>query len=550
MIPMRLRALRTSIRGWGLRALVLGFALSCVSVAGAGPLDEMALDRWAKLREVERYQLQIAEKYYREQNWKTAVGEYEKFMTLYEQSEGAPYCQLKWALCQVHLKKVNTAIKDGFQSVIDYWPDSPEAKSSAFLIGRSYKDIGETKKAKAALHDVVKKHEKQLVAALAMSELLEIAESEMDDKARVDLWKKLTFDFERNQHSAPTCVKASQQYATFNFYKGEFAEGARALETSYTVAQLPYHVWYFAHNPIAQMTGEEKSKTRGEKVSDQAAAYIKEKAPTDTSTPEKKKAARDAWFYAADVLAASRRAETVQQIYAQIVQKFGNDDDTFLRYGNFLKSQTKYDAARAEYAKFQNQIEGNNQIAYSFRQERKTDQAVAAYQRNVGADAQNAAKWFGEIATAYREVGKWNEALAVYQELVKSDTKNSDQWMWLMGITHRDAGQNKEAIGVFRQCNNFPSNYQEMAACHRRLKQYGEAVVLYGQIVSGSKPQAPWALLQIGFTQEEAGDKEKAIAAFQQVCKKFPTDGHASQAHAHLQTKYKLNVTLGGAKDD
>lgn len=549
MIPMRIRFLK-SLCGWGLRALVLGFALSAWSAAQAGPLDEMSLERWAKLREVERYQLQIAEKYYREQNWKTAVGEYEKFMTLYEQSEGAPYCQLKWALCQVQLKKVNTAIKDGFQSVIDYWPDSPEAKSAAFLIGRSYKDIGETKKAKATLNDVVKKHEKHVVAALAMSELLELAETEMDDKARVDLWKKLTFDFERTQFAAQTCVKASQQYATFSFYKGEFAEGARALETSYNTAQLPYHVWYFAHSPISQMTGDEKSKARGEKVADQAAAYIKEKAPTDVSTPEKKKAAREAWYYAADVLSASRRAEPVQQIYAQILQQFGNEDDTFLRYGNFLKTQNKYDTARAEYAKFQNQIEGNSQIAYSFRQERKTDQAVAAYQRNVAADAQNAAKWHGEIATAYREVGKWNEAIAVYQELVKSDTKNGEQWMWLMGITHRDAGQNKEAIGVFRQCNNFPSNYQEMAACHRRLKQHGEAVVLYGQIVSGSKQAAPWALLQIGYTQEEAGDKDKAIAAFQQVCKKFPTDGHASQAHAHLQNKYKLNVTLGGAKDE
>ena len=119
-----------------------------------------------------------------------------------------------------------------------------------------------------------------------------------------------------------------------------------------------------------------------------------------------------------------------------------------------------------------------------------------------------------------------------------------------MGLAHRDAGQNKEAIGVFRQCNNFPQNYQEMAACHRRLKQTNEAVILYTQIMSGSVPSAPWALLQIGYAQEEGGEKEKAISAFQQVCKRFPTDSHAAQAHAYLQTKYKLNVTLGGAKDE
>ena len=41
--------------------------LAAVSAAAqSGPLDEMSLDRWAQLREAERYQMNIAEKYYRE----------------------------------------------------------------------------------------------------------------------------------------------------------------------------------------------------------------------------------------------------------------------------------------------------------------------------------------------------------------------------------------------------------------------------------------------------------------------------------------------------
>ena len=118
--------------------------------ARAARLDEMSLDSWAKLREVERYQLQIAEKYYRQKNWKIAMAEYEKFLTLYEQSDGAAYSQLKWSLCLVHLRKINTAIKDGFQSVIDYWPDSPQAVSAAYYIGKSYKDMGEVEPARKA----------------------------------------------------------------------------------------------------------------------------------------------------------------------------------------------------------------------------------------------------------------------------------------------------------------------------------------------------------------------------------------------------------------
>ena len=164
---------------------------SCCSLprlaTSAGPLDEMALDRWAKLREAERYQLNIAEKYYREQNWKVAYSEYEKFLSLYETSEGAPYAQLKWSLCQVHLRKLNTAIKDGFQSVIDYWPDSPEATAAAYYIGSSYKEMGDMKPAKKAYADVLTKHSKHLVGVLARTDLIDIARAENDTPRRVAL---------------------------------------------------------------------------------------------------------------------------------------------------------------------------------------------------------------------------------------------------------------------------------------------------------------------------------------------------------------------------
>ena len=89
-----------------------------------------------------------------------------------------------------------------------------------------------------------------------------------------------------------------------------------------------------------------------------------------------------------------------------------------------------------------------------------------------------------------------------------------------------------------------------MAACHRALKEYSEAVILYNQIVSGAPNTAAWAMLQIGFTQEQAGNKESAIRSFQLVCKNYPKDGHASQAHAHLQNQYKITVTLGGGTNE
>ena len=88
-----------------------------------------------------------------------------------------------------------------------------------------------------------------------------------------------------------------------------------------------------------------------------------------------------------------------------------------------------------------------------------------------------------------------------------------------------------------------------MASCHRQLKEQNEAIVLYNQIKVVDK-SAPEASLQIGFTYEEAGEKEKAIRTFQLTCKRYPKTDQASKAHAHLQNKYNINVTLGGAEEE
>ena len=76
-----------------------------------------------------------------------------------------------------------------------------------------------------------------------------------------------------------------------------------------------------------------------------------------------------------------------------------------------------------------------------------------------------------------------------------------------------------------------------------------EAIVLYNQCKVVDKA-APEASLQIGFTYEEAKDKEKAIHTFQLTCKRYPKSGQASKAHAHLQNEYNINVTLGGTEHE
>ncbi|NQT39556.1 MAG: tetratricopeptide repeat protein, partial [Planctomycetes bacterium] len=276
-----------------LAALAIAAMTSTATAAG---LDEMSTERWAKLREVERYQLQIAEKYFREKNWKVALAEYEKYLALYERSEAGSYTQLKWSLCQLRLRKANTAIKEGFQSVIDYWPDSPEAVAAAYYIGQTYKDIGQIAKAKEAYRSVLADHPKHPATVYVMVDLVEIAGVEKDRDTQIELWTKLTFDAPRTQ-SRQLCEEASRQLAAHHFALGGFTDGVKALATSYSENRLPEEVAGRVRSAVGQLIAGAETRAKGEKLLSAAVAYLRKNMPSDTSEPGPKDVAKAYWFH-------------------------------------------------------------------------------------------------------------------------------------------------------------------------------------------------------------------------------------------------------------
>jgi len=539
-----------------LARLALVVLIVCVhvvtsSILSASVLDEMPIERWKELREAERYQLQIAEKYYREQSWKIAAAEYEKFLTLHEKSTGASFAQMKWSICQVRLKKLNTAIKDGFQSVIDYWPESPDAITSAYHIGLTWKEMGEIKLARKAYQQVLQKYPQTAVAAFAAVDLIDIATLENDKQTLTSLWKKLTHETPRTNDTRGVCENASRQYADYLLRNNRLSDAVKALSTT-CVEPSPF-LDQFASLSIAainQLMADQKTVPQGEKLSDDVAGHIRTLFPADLSVPEQKTLAHKCWFAVADVYAASKRADKTEETFKLALEKLGRSDEVLIRYAQWHKSQQQFEQARQLYATLENKIESQAQIASSFREQLKYPEAVAVFRQLAGADAERPFHWLSEAALTHRYAREWMQAIAIYQELMARDVDHADNWLWNIGITQRDGGMLKEAIGTFRQCNNFPNNYNEMAGCHRALKEYNEAIVLYNQVAGTDDNWAPWALIQIAYTREEAAQPELAIKSFQQVCKRFPKNQYASQAHAHLQTKYKITVTLGGAKDE
>ena len=528
--------------------LCLGFPPVCL--AQSNQLHEMSLERWGQLREVERHQMKVAEKYFLDRNWSVAADEYDKYLTLYEASDAASHALLKWAICQVQLRRQNTAINDGFRSVVDYWPDSDDAIAASYYVGKTLKDIGQNQKAKTALNEVATDHAKHLAGVLAMVTLADIATVEKDDELKEDILRKLTFDALRDKRTRRQCETASLQLANLLFSQGDAADGIKALTTTYQDERLASEIVNQARSPIRNLLSGEQTKTKANTLSNDIISFLREQEPKSTANDEDKTYARNLCFLVVDVLRSANRPAEVDKEFANIAKRFGTDDQLLRRIAEWHVANGEYAKARQAYGRFEDKIAGLQLVATSYRQEKDITQAIQTYNKLMSENVENQSKWKAESAAAYREFNKYNEAIALYQQLVQEDAANADRWLWETATTHKDAGQWKEAIGCFRQSERFPDSYWEMASCHRRLKQHNEAITLYNQIAGGDKGRAPGAMLQIGYTEEEAKRSEKAISAFKKVCRLFPKDQHASRAHAHLQNKYKLTVTLGGAKQD
>ncbi|MDE0865202.1 MAG: tetratricopeptide repeat protein [Rubripirellula sp.] len=530
---------------------VLLFLALAPSVRGqSSHLNEMSLERWGKLREVERHQMQVAEKYFRDRNWTVAADEYEKYMTLYESSNAASHALLKWAMCQVEMRHQNTAIDDGFRSVVDYWPDSEDAIAASFYVGKTLQDIGQTKKAKVALKEVADQHAKHLAGVHAMVSLAQIATIENDEQAIVENLRKLTFQATRDKLTRRQCETASIQLAAHLFGNSQSSDAIEALATTYQLDRLANEVVNQSRTALRTFTSDPKSTAKSAALADELIAYLREQEPESIETEQTKGFAKNLCYLVIDVQQTAKRNDQVLAEFSNIAKRFGSDDELLGRIANWYQANGQYEKARENYKKFADKIVGLTLIADSYRQEKNLTHAIQTYAKLIAADSENQSKWKALSATTYREFEKYAEAITLYQQLMQEDTTNGDRWLWETATTHREAGDWRAAIGFFRQSERFPDSYREMASCHRHLKQHSEAVTLYNQIAGGDKAAAPWAMLQIGYTEEEAKRKDQAIAAFKKVCKLFPKDQNASRAHAHLQNQYKLTVTLGGSKQD
>ena len=481
-----------------------------------GSLEQIPVESYKGMREVERYQLKVAEKYYLKGEYKIALDEYEKFLSLYEASTGAAYSQLMWSHCLLRLRKVNTAIREGFQSVIDYWPESPEARTASFLIARSYQDIGEVEKAKLSYRQFIDEGKGSDLAILAKVKLMEMAQTEKDEEMTLSLLEELTFDTKRTEAAKRHCEDASRRLARHYFYHANTAEAVRALETTYAKghSHLDHHIYDYGYHGSRHLLHNSDTQDQGKRQVEWLVDYFDQQIPTSLESDADKKKAWDALSRVAGIYGLQKDEKAILGTFERMEKMLGKSDELLGKVAHHYRHSGDREKAKEIYARYENEAAGK-----------------------------------GQIASMLREEGKFEESTTLYRELIQLNPDKTSDYLWMIGHNFESMKQWKNAIQTYRQVDKFPDNYWRMSHCHRQLKEWSEALSLYSQAKANER-FAPQASLLIAQTYEQAGQRENAIKAFQLTCRSYPKSSEASRAHAHLQTKYNITATFGGAKDE
>jgi len=482
--------------------------LAGTAFAALSPLEQIPVTTFEKMKEVERYQMRIAEKHYTTGDFKTSLAEYEKFLTLYEKSPGAPYAQLMWSHSMMHLKKPKTALREGFQSVIDYWPESQEAVIAAYCIADAYRTMGEVADAKKAFRFLIKEYPSHEIAIRSRLDLLHYARLEKDEASHLSLLNDLTYKLERNEKSKAACEETSRELAEIHFFGQRFDEGKKALATTHQGDALFDAVYAMSAKTVGHLLGKPETRTAALTLGDQLLNELR------VESKRRPKIEKELLYRAADLNGTLGRPSEIWKLYTEIGERFGRDDGLLGKMAAWYNARDKRPEARGIYAEFKDPVAG-----------------------------------LKNIAAMDLEEGKINEAMEVYRKLIEIDGDHADDHLWAIASCYEKLSDWRKAIATYRQIDRFPANHFRMASCHRRLEETSEAIVLYNQIKVVDKSAAE-ATLQIGFTYEEAKEKEKAIRTFQLTCKRYPKTDQASKAHAHLQNEYNINVTLGGAEEE
>lgn len=484
------------------RLLGVSFALLLTIPAASAKLSPQ---RWGELSEEERHQMTRAERYVDQNNFKSALGEYELFLQLHGRSDAASYAQFMFAECTRRLGKVNTAINE-FRSVIDYFPDTIDAGAAQYSIGVCLMQGGDAEKAAAAFEKVVAQWPKEKFGAQARNELCTIYWR----LGKIEAWLPhidylATGEYSDTQHVRHNAQRRLFQHRlTTNQVPEAYAliQKVRAKDSLSLFADWASHA--LRGNTLSDIYGDKIRKS----IPAIAIAVVqfieRQPVPPDEQASVNRNCAR--------MLAAAGLTEQANAHYVTLLKATPDNDSLRLEYSGYLRGNKQYEEARLIY----------RDLNDTYRADR-------------------------EIAETYREENNLKHAIELYQAMLEKHPDQGSATQWRLAELLQYNRQYPEAIASYQLSQRDPQALFRIADCQGAMKKPDAAIQTLVGVMNFFKDHAAEAQYKIAGYQGDKGDKEAAIRTLKTVCKVYLKTPWAGRAHQDLSLKYGVEVTLGGA---
>ena len=295
----------------------------------------------------------------------------------------------------MHLKKPKTALRDGFQSVIDYWPDSEEATIAAYCIADAYRTMGEVNDAQKAFRFLIKEYPTHEIAVRSRLDLLHYARLQKDEVEQLSILNDLTYTVERNEKSKAACADASRELAQIHFFAQNFSEGKKALATTHEGDALFDAVYDMSAKTVGHLLGKPETRAAALKLGDQLLNELR------VESARRPNIEKELLYRAVGLNGTLGRPSEIWKIYTEIGERFGRDDGLLAKMAEWYKSRDKRPEARRIYSEFKDQVAGLKSIAGMDLEEGKIKEAMEVYRKLITVDGDHAGDYLWSIASCY-----------------------------------------------------------------------------------------------------------------------------------------------------
>ncbi len=513
-----------------LAVLLACMLLPCLNSDAQQWTWQLSPERYQEMSMFERNQYDKAVDLLKQNAFKGAATEFEKFQTQFADSKFISHVLFMRGYCMQQNKTRGEAIKL-YNEVMDYFGQKVEdAAPALYFMGVANIENGDIKQGLKCMQEMIDDpdYSKHPLAAGALRAVGDNCWRNKERDKAVDFWKRATaVEFwKTNQpeanaslNNAITYYILKKDYAGYEAWRVD-KKDPENVENRYWVAE---QAWNMAWNGFAGDWGGEftfaKQKEKGESMK-----AFWNWFKTQRTYYEKKDPKGGIWTY-------------YDRAINFVTYRYGDKDE-----------RTKLvEEALAYIKKLEDKADANNKLAWI--SERLRDAGV--FDRAIFVADQMTDRPFAEYKKyeVYARQSDWEKAIGRLKDI---EGMPNDNWKVQAGrerarLYREVLGKYDEAIKLYQAINLPPGTLWDIQDCYKRWGKLDEALRQLTEIENSFPDQASNAAWYKAAYLDEAGDREKAIAQARRIMKVYPKSPASSNAHQLLE---KLGVKTGGGVVD